>query len=143
MWIPFFFEERFHDSEELAGFLETLYEIGGLLGCIAMGVLCDLTGYRASVVSIVLVLMLPVLYVFNLPSPGANWFYIVLVFCAGFGTSGSSNFLSSVIPVDLAQSSKHTGEVLATIVGVIDGCGSFGAALGQAVVRRYVDRSAR
>jgi OPA family glycerol-3-phosphate transporter-like MFS transporter 3 len=134
MWIPFFFEERFNDSEELAGFLETLYEIGGLLGCISMGILCDVTGYRATVICSILWFMLPVMYVFNLSSPGATWFYTLLVFFAGFGTSGSSNFLSSVIPVDLAQSNKHAGEVLATIVGFIDGTGSFGAALGQTVV---------
>ena len=134
MWIPFFFEERFNDTEELAGALETLYEVGGLLGGIAMGVICDWTGYRASVVTVVLWLMLPVLYVFTLPTPGATWFYFIIVFCAGFGTSGAANFLSSVIPVDLAQSNPHAGEVLATIVGFIDGCGSLGAALGEVVV---------
>jgi len=134
MWIPFFFEERFHQTEVLAGSLEMVYEIGGLLGVVIMGAICDWTGYRASVVGTVMLLMLPLLYVFMLPSPGAIWFYFIIVLCTGFGTSGASNFLSSVIPVDLAQSSPHAGEVLGTIVGFIDGCGSLGAALGEVVV---------
>lgn len=100
MWIPFFFEERFHESEMLAGSLEMIYEVGGLLGVVTMGAICDWTGYRASVVGTVMWLMLPLLYVFTLPSPGATWFYFIIVLCTGFGTSGASNFLSSVIPVD-------------------------------------------
>ena len=46
MWLPFFFEDHFHESEETSSLIESSFEVGGLLGCLSLGLLCDTTGYR-------------------------------------------------------------------------------------------------
>jgi sugar phosphate permease len=73
---------------------------------------------------------------FHLGSADTYWVYYILVPVVGILTGGPSNIISSAIAADLAQTPSVSGdeEALATVTGIIDGTGGFGAALGQTLI---------
>lgn len=151
-WLPFFLHKVVRLEDHHASVVASAFEWGSVLGCALSGVLVDkfVGGRRYPV-------LLPMLLLFAVSMGGmALWAAsaeqaadgidggggilaslgrflsgaraVALLFVAGFAVAGPDNFLSGLIPRDLANG----GDIAAT-VGVVDGVGALGSVLQGAV----------
>ncbi|XP_065184692.1 sugar phosphate exchanger 3-like [Sycon ciliatum] len=134
-WLPFYLTDSLHWSRTLASKLSTLYDIGAIVGGTLGGITSDLIGHRSPVLSLMLIIAVPFLFIYRQYGTGVMG-NSVLMFALGFWISGPANLLSSAISVDLAQQKTLKGntKALATVAGIIDGTGSAGAAVGQYLI---------
>ncbi len=118
------------------GVLVSLFGIGGVIGSIIIGIIIDLVSRRVLVEVALLLLTIPVLISFRLITPETYTLYYIIIPIAGFLLNSVSNVVTSVAPAEISdQESKRSSRVVvATVVGVIDGAGGIGAALGQPIV---------
>lgn len=132
-WLPLYMKRSWGLSESKSDQLSIWYDIGGIVGGSVGGFISDRLGYRAVVVLPMMIISLPVLYIFNVISFPEKNVIISLLFVAGFFIGGASNLISSAISADLGQQRtlKNSKKALCTVTGIIDGFGSFGAAIGQ------------
>lgn len=86
---------------------------------------------------------IPIMGLFRLGTPGTFWIYFILVPIVGVLTGGPANIISSAICADLAQNPKVIGnkQALATVAGIVDGTGGFGAAIGQTFIGLIAESS--
>lgn len=132
-WLPLYMGRNWNLPESTADNLSIWYDIGGIIGGCIGGYISDRIGYRAVVVFPMMLISIPILYIFNVISHPHTWLIIVLLTVGGFFIGGASNLISSAISADLGQQRKlkKNKKALATVTGIIDGTGSFGAAVGQ------------
>jgi sugar phosphate permease len=136
LWLPYYLHSEVKLQGEVLSALASLYSIGGIIGSVLAGHFSDKLGYRSFVMLPMLAFGIPVMGLFRLGTPDTYWIYFILVPLAGMMTGGPANIIASAIAADLAQNPdiKAKGEALATVTGIIDGTGGFGAALGQTLI---------
>jgi OPA family glycerol-3-phosphate transporter-like MFS transporter 1/2 len=136
MWLPFYMVKYLHIEGYEQGVLVSLFGIGGVIGSIIIGIIIDLVSRRVLVEVALLLLTIPVLISFRLITPETYTLYYIIIPIAGFLLNSVSNVVTSVAPAEISdQESKRSSRVVvATVVGVIDGAGGIGAALGQPIV---------
>ncbi|CAF1024376.1 unnamed protein product, partial [Didymodactylos carnosus] len=145
-WLPYYLHNKFHWEESAADLLSTLYDVGGIFGGIIGGLISDKIGFRSIVVVPQLLLAVPTLFIFsNLGNHKAvNG---VLMTIAGVFIGGVANMISAAITTDLGnlfcflsvtlgrqEILRHSHEALSTVTGIVDGTGSYGAAIGQILI---------
>ena len=136
-WLPFYLSEAYGWREATADQLSTWYDVGGIIGGTVAGFISDRFGKRAVVVVPMLVLGIPMLYVYGTVSAGGQMVVnAVMLSCTGFLIGGVSNLISAAIAADLGRQDALAGnsEALSTVTGIVDGSGSLGAAVGQVAV---------
>ena len=116
------------------GFLATLYDLGAISGSIIAGYVSDKVKFRSAVVMAMLVLAVPAVLMFRVTDENSTWVFYGLAPAAGYMIGGSANLISAAVAADLSICEK-TNEPRATIIGIINGTGSLGAAAGQIIVR--------
>lgn len=132
LWMPFYFRDYHGQSEDVAGSLEATYEIGGVIGSISIGYLTDFMNGRFSVINPALIILASVLICIR--SCSLLWEFYLLIPLAGFLCSGSANIITTAVSADLAERSKAKFDVKTAVAGLVNGTGSLGAALGQAII---------
>lgn len=134
MWLPYYLAivHRLYIAE--IGLLCTLYDLGGISGSILAGYLSDKVKFRSLIVEVMICLAIPIVLLFRATTTEEKWAFYVLVPAAGVMIGGSANIISAAIAADLSIC-KETKKPRATIVGIINGTGSLGAASGQILVR--------
>uniref|UniRef100_A0A2C9KGI9 Sugar phosphate exchanger 3 n=1 Tax=Biomphalaria glabrata TaxID=6526 RepID=A0A2C9KGI9_BIOGL len=95
----------------------------------------DRLGKRTIMIVPMLLLSIPSLLLYSY-SPNDRTINVVIMSLIGFLIGGAANLISSAVSADLGCQKAIQGDdkALATVTGVIDGTGSFGAALGQIAV---------
>ena len=134
-WLPTYLAQGLHIDDKTSDNLSNLYDVGGMLGGIAAGVISDFLGYRAPVLSIMLLLSLGSVYMYQ--HLGTTYLAnILLMVLTGFLLGGPANTISATIAADLGKHEKlkSNSGALGTVTGIVEGTGSVGAAIGQ----RYV-----
>jgi len=134
-WLPFYLNDRFHWDEAEADLLSTLYDVGGILGGIFGGLLSDFIASRSIVVVPSLIAAIPILFIFsNLTGDKAANTGVMTI--TGLFIGGPANMISAAITADLGRQDALAGndQALATVTGIVDGTGSFGAAIGQILI---------
>ncbi|UJR25073.1 hypothetical protein I4U23_006433 [Adineta vaga] len=134
-WLPFYLHSKFSWQESDADLLSTLYDVGGIIGGIVGGLLSDLIGFRSIVVVPTLLLAIPTLFIFSgLPNNKALNGFIMTV--TGVFIGGPANMISAAITADLGRQEvlAASDQALSTVTGIVDGTGSFGAAIGQVLI---------
>mmetsp|Transcript_10592 Transcript_10592/g.20421 ORF Transcript_10592/g.20421 Transcript_10592/m.20421 type:complete len:470 (+) Transcript_10592:232-1641(+) len=136
LWLPYYLESDVKVQGVVLSAIASLYDIGGIVGSIVSGHYSDKIGYRSFVMLPMLAMSIPIMGVFRLGTPDTFWIYFILVPIVGIMTGGPSNIISSAIAADLAQTPdiQENQEALATVAGIIDGTGGFGAAFGQTFI---------
>ncbi|RUS78943.1 hypothetical protein EGW08_013284 [Elysia chlorotica] len=126
-WLPYYLHNAFGWDEKVADQLSTVYDISGIVG--------DWLGKRTVVIMPMLLLSIPALWFYQF-SPNDKLINSILMAIVGFFTGGVSSLISSAVSADLGCQKELSGDdkALATVTGVIDGTGSFGAAVGQIAV---------
>ena len=142
-WLPFYLFEGAGLPKSLAALMATLNDIGMVAGGITAGWLSDKLTHIAKkpvrtpiVVAGLLAAIVPVGFLTVTRSPILIGLWITL---AGFFLGMPAECSTSAVCVDLAKSQPKAAT--ATVIGIIDGTGAFGAAVGQQVVA-YVSNPA-
>jgi len=107
--------------------LITFYDIGGILGSSIVGWISDIIKIRTLLVFVMLFLAIPVMFI-ELVVSDPVIFYFLVPMC-GILLSGSANLISTAITADYSQTNDNR-DAKATVVGIINGTGSLGAAFG-------------
>lgn len=129
MWVPFFLSKKL-DNKNYVGILTGLLEIGALLGTIVCGWVGDLIKSRPPVISLFIFMSIPLLVALALLDKTV-WVYFFVVPVAGFFAGAPNYIISAAVPVDLAQNPRiNHFEAMATVAGIIDGAGGYGAGIG-------------
>lgn len=134
-WLPFYLQSAYNWSEAEADSLSTWYDVGGIVGSVFGGYLTDKLPTRSPIVGIMLLCGPPSLFLYN-ASPADKLVNAILMSFAGFFIGGAANLISTTIAADLGKEKECSGnkEALATVTGIVDGTGSFGAAIGQLLI---------
>jgi OPA family glycerol-3-phosphate transporter-like MFS transporter 1/2 len=113
------------------GNLSTVFDMGGILGGIVAGGASDYSGKRGVVSCVMLLLCLPALQLYSSVASVGLAVNIIVMFIVGVLVNGPYTLISSAVAADLGNhpSLKGNPKAMSTVTGIIDGCGSVGAAL--------------
>lgn len=131
-WLPLYLNQSLGYDKTAAGNISTFFDWGGFVGGIVGGVLMDRLKLRG-----------PVLLVFQTCAPAMLLAYMlicrvavvsdvwqaVLLFFLGFTVTTPYSLITSVMATDLGRDPSLEGnsKAAATVTGILDGTGSFGA----------------
>nr|CAD7201873.1 unnamed protein product [Timema douglasi]CAD7414398.1 unnamed protein product [Timema poppensis] len=116
----------------LSGDLSTLFDVGGIVGGIAAGVVSDYTGMYATTCSVMLAFAAPMLFVYEKFGTYNFSVNIILLLIAGLLVNGPYALITTAVSAELGthHSLQGNSKALATVTAIIDGTGSIGAAVG-------------
>ncbi|CDS36464.1 solute carrier family [Echinococcus multilocularis] len=140
-WLPRYLKEVHGLEASLAADTSAVFDAGGILGGIVAGLITDRTTCYATVSVIMLALGMPSLYLYfrvgDFPMPVR----ICMLLTLGFLIVGPYSLITTVVSADLGthQSLAGNAKALSTVVAIIDGTGSIGAAIGPFVVGLLVE----
>ncbi|XP_038876904.1 putative glycerol-3-phosphate transporter 5 [Benincasa hispida] len=135
-WLPFYIRHTavagVHLSHKTAGFLSTLFDIGGVCGGILAGFISDLIDARAVTSVMFLLLSVPALLLYRAYGSISTVTNTCLMFLSGLLVNGPYSLITTEVAADLGTQSSigRNSRALATVTAIIDGTGSVGAALG-------------
>ncbi|XP_014444220.1 glucose-6-phosphate exchanger SLC37A2 isoform X1 [Tupaia chinensis] len=131
-WLPLYIFNVAHFSAKEAGDLSTLFDVGGILGGIAAGLISDYINGRATTCCIMLILAAPMMFLYNCVGQSGVTSSVVMLVACGALVNGPYSLITTAVSADLGthQSLKGNAKALSTVTAIIDGTGSIGAALG-------------
>lgn len=134
-WLPLYLYENYNWSNEFADQVSSYYDFGGIVGGILLGTLTDFMWARSPATIGSLLISVPCLYLYA-HSPNNEKWNSFLMWLTGFFIGGPANVISATVMADLGAHKDITGnkDAFAVVTGIVDGTGSFGAAIGQILV---------
>nr|CAD7590126.1 unnamed protein product [Timema genevievae] len=110
----------------LSGDLSTLFDVGGIVGGIAAGVVSDYTGMYATTCSVMLTFAAPMLFVYEKFGTNNLSVNIILLLIAGLLVNGPYALITTAVSAELGthHSLQGNSKALATVTAIIDGTGS-------------------
>ncbi|KAL1456543.1 hypothetical protein WDU94_001265 [Cyamophila willieti] len=131
-WLPGYIKSSTTLDAGQSGELATVFDFGGVLGGIAAGFMSDVTGKSATTCAIMLVLSVPMLFVYQLYGAVSLNMNSILLFILGMLVNGPYALITTSVAAELGthECLKGNSKALATVASIIDGTGSIGAALG-------------
>lgn len=133
LWLPFYLSSIHQMEMTEIGLLATMYDLGGIFGSISAGFISDKIKFRSIVVETMICIAVPLILIFRLISTEEKWAFYFIVPLIGMMIGGSANIISTAVAADLSIDVVMK-KPRATIVGIINGTGSLGAASGQILV---------
>lgn len=130
-------------SNETAGNLSTMFDVGGVLGGILAGHISDRLNARAITAASFMYCAIPALFLYRSYGHISLYLNIVLMFITGMFVNGPYALITTAVSADLGTHSslKGNSRALATVTAIIDGTGSVGAALGPLMTGYISSRS--
>ncbi|KAL7107335.1 hypothetical protein ACP275_06G047800 [Erythranthe tilingii] len=135
-WLPFYIshtaiEGRYLSNEE-AGNLSTLFDVGGVVGGILAGHISDRLNARAITAASFMYCAIPALFFYRNYGHVSMTLNIILMLITGMFVNGPYALITTAVSADLGTHSSLKGNprALATVTAIIDGTGSIGAAIG-------------
>ncbi|XP_071528540.1 LOW QUALITY PROTEIN: glucose-6-phosphate exchanger SLC37A2-like [Panulirus ornatus] len=134
-WLPNYILNSTPYSPEESADLSTFFDVGGIIGGILAGMISDYSGMSASTCSVMLVIAIPMMFIYETfcsTSLGLNIFLLILV---GVLVNGPYALITTAVSADLGthESLQGNAKALATVTAIIDGTGSIGAAVGPLI----------
>ncbi|XP_055702115.1 glucose-6-phosphate exchanger SLC37A2 isoform X2 [Phlebotomus papatasi] len=131
-WLPLYIQSSTTLNAELSADLSTVFDVGGIIGAIAAGILSDYTNMPASTCSGMLAVAVPMLLVYQHWGTLSLPVNILLLFVVGILVNGPYALITTSVSAELGQHSCLQGnaKAVATVTAIIDGTGSIGAAVG-------------
>ena len=116
----------------MAGYLSTIFDIGGVIGGIIAGHLSDKYNVNAIIAVVLVYCAVPSLYLFRIYGGVSLLHTVGLMIISGIFVNGPYALITTAVSADLGTHSslKGNGRALATVTAIIDGTGSVGAAIG-------------
>ncbi|KAF9600511.1 hypothetical protein IFM89_009960 [Coptis chinensis] len=146
-WLPFYISHTAIDgqylSNETAGNLSTMFDVGGVLGGILAGHISDRLDARAITAASFMYCAIPALFFYRSYGHISLCVNAVLMFITGVFVNGPYALITTAVSTDLGTHSSLNGNsrALATVTAIIDGTGSVGAALGPLLTGYISSRS--
>ncbi|KAI3458296.1 hypothetical protein Pfo_014959 [Paulownia fortunei] len=135
-WLPFYIshtaiEGRYLSNEE-AGNLSTMFDVGGVVGGILAGHISDRLDARAITAASFMYCAIPALFFYRSYGHVSMTLNIILMLITGMFVNGPYALITTAVSADLGTHSslKGNSRALATVTAIIDGTGSIGAAIG-------------
>lgn len=145
-WLPFYIshtaiEGRYLSNEE-AGNLSTMFDVGGVVGGILAGHISDRLDARAITAASFMYCAIPALFFYRSYGHISMTLNIVLMLITGMFVNGPYALITTAVSADLGTHSslKGNSRALATVTAIIDGTGSIGAAIGP-LLTGYISSS--
>lgn len=135
-WLPFYISHTAiageYLSNEAAGNLSTLFDVGGVVGGILAGHISDRLDARAITAASFMYCAIPALYLYRSYGHVSMTVNIILMLVTGVFVNGPYALITTAVSADLGTHSSLRGNAraLATVTAIIDGTGSIGAAIG-------------
>ncbi|KAM6582112.1 hypothetical protein CsatB_009114 [Cannabis sativa] len=135
-WLPFYISHTAIDgkylSNETAGNLSTLFDVGGVVGGILAGHISDRLNARAITAASFMYCAIPALFFYRSYGHLSLPLNIFFMFITGMFVNGPYALITTAVSADLGTHSslKGNSRALATVTAIIDGTGSVGAAIG-------------
>lgn len=122
-------------SPEQSADLSMLFDIGGIVGAIATGVISDSTSMPASTCVGMLFIAAPLLSIYQTYGYLSYVINAMMLFVLGLFVNGPYALITTSVSAELGQhkSLQGNGKALATVTSIIDGTGSIGAAVGPLI----------
>ncbi len=137
-WTPFFLENNFGLRGDEAGYLSTVFDICGFFGTLTAGILSDklFSGRRATISMLMLVGMVAGCGLLVWVGQRDVWFFGLAIGVVGFMLFGPDSLLTGAGAMDIG--SRRAALAAA---GIINGMGSLGSIVQEAIVGRLFDES--
>ncbi|KAK9095442.1 hypothetical protein Scep_026911 [Stephania cephalantha] len=135
-WLPFYIScTAIHGkylSDEAAGNLSTLFDVGGVLGGVLAGHISDRLDARAITAASFVYCSIPALYLYRSYGETSLFLNVALMIITGVFVNGPYALITTAVSIDLGTQRSLNGNsrALATVTAIIDGTGSVGAAIG-------------
>ncbi|XP_046979376.1 glucose-6-phosphate exchanger SLC37A2 isoform X3 [Schistocerca americana] len=131
-WLPLYISASTTLGATLSADVSTLFDVGGIIGGIAAGVISDYTGMSAVTCAGMLVVAIPLMFVYDEYGSASVEINIFLLIVVGILVNGPYSLITTAVSADLGthESLKGSSRALATVTAIIDGTGSIGAAVG-------------
>lgn len=112
-----------------------VFDIGGIVGAIATGVISDSTSMPASTCVGMLFVAAPLLFLYETYGALSWTINVAMLFVLGLFVNGPYALITTSVSAELGQhkSLDGNGKALATVTSIIDGTGSIGAAVGPLI----------
>lgn len=119
-------------SDEAAGNISTLFDVGGVVGGIIAGHMSDKLNARATIATLFTWGAVPTMALYRVFGGGSLLVNVILLIISGFFVNGPYALITTAVSADLGMHERVKGNAraLATVSAIIDGTGSLGAALG-------------
>ena len=138
MWMPFYLISNFHMHMGHLALLLSTYNIGGIAGSVLGGWLSDIYNRRMATVAAMLICSVPLMILFRMVTPATEYLFYFFIPLVGFMIGGVANLMSTAVSADLSQDQEAEAhahkDAKTTVIGIINGTGSLGAAFGQVVI---------
>ncbi|GJY85231.1 putative glycerol-3-phosphate transporter 1, partial [Tanacetum coccineum] len=135
-WLPFYISHTAINGEflsnEAAGNLSTMFDVGGVVGGILAGHISDRLDARAITAASFTYCAIPALYLYRSYGHISMAVNVILMMVIGMFVNGPYALITTAVSADLGthKSLKGNSKALATVTAIIDGTGSIGAAIG-------------
>ncbi|XP_044017680.1 glucose-6-phosphate exchanger SLC37A2 isoform X2 [Aphidius gifuensis] len=131
-WLPLYITSATTYNAALSADLSTLFDVGGIIGAIAAGLLSDYSGMSAVTCATMLIAAIPMLFIYV--TFGSIYFMgnVILLIIVGVFVNGPYALITTAVSAELGThpSLGDNSKALATVTAIIDGTGSIGAAVG-------------
>ncbi|XP_040163090.1 glucose-6-phosphate exchanger SLC37A2 isoform X1 [Anopheles arabiensis] len=131
-WLPFYIQHSTSMGAKLSADVSTVFDIGGIIGAIAAGMMSDASAMPATTCTGMLAIAAPLLLIYRCWGSVSLSVNILLLFVVGLMVNGPYALITTSVSAELGQHSSLNGnsKALATVTAIIDGTGSIGAAIG-------------
>jgi sugar phosphate permease len=135
-WVPYFLQKNYGLAGDDAGYISTIFDVGGVIGVITAGVLSDklFSGRRAKISFIFLAGMTVACGVLFLAGGTSVTLFAALLGVVGFCLYGPDALMTGAGALDIG-----TRRAAVFTAGMINGLGSLGSVTQELVVGRMYD----
>jgi sugar phosphate permease len=136
-WLPFYLHKALNYPEDMAGYLSTTFEIGGIAGAIIIGYLSDrfAAGRRVMFAAPMVLLIGVAMAIYQVVGGWGMWANGISMALVGFLLFGPDSLLSGAAAQDLGGP-----RAAGSAAGIINGLGSLGAILEGVVTAQVTER---
>ncbi|KAK2709611.1 glucose-6-phosphate exchanger SLC37A2-like isoform X2 [Artemia franciscana] len=131
-WLPRYIKASTSFTASESANLSTLFDVGGILGGILAGVMTDHTGMSAVTCAVMLLIAIPMLFLYQLYGAVNLATSMILLVVVGLFVNGPYALITTAVSTELGTHKclKGSARAVATVTAIIDGTGSVGAAVG-------------
>ncbi|KAJ2943288.1 hypothetical protein O0L34_g12094 [Tuta absoluta] len=131
-WLPTYIKSSTNLTPKQSSEVSTVFDVGGIVGAIAAGLLADCTACPALVCVAFYALAAPMLLAYQMYGALSYAINLTMLIVTGALVNGPYALITTAVSAELGTHSSLAGnsQALATVTAIIDGTGSVGAAVG-------------
>jgi MFS transporter, OPA family, solute carrier family 37 (glycerol-3-phosphate transporter), member 3 len=144
LWLPAYADKELNYNNPSIELIAIVNDVGTIMGSITLGKISDLMYKKRSPIAFFGLIIGGILFLLiAFLSDSSKYLIYTLIFFVGFIVGGVFNIVTATAAADLAKGDQIQGnsKALSTVTGILDGCGSLGAAFGSLIIGEIRKRS--